>query len=497
MTIRPQVLCIDRLADVRAEELRQVVEWWYTHLASEERDFLLNNLYDRGDPEEDALQLRTRWMLCGQDVCRRGFLAAMGISPQKLCAASKGISGTVRRKPAPKEARQAELVHQFFLELYMSAAEPLPHEAYMVGTGVDDSVLADDDPWNSKVGRQSSDEEVVEDWCPDRGAPAVIQDFLGKDIGVSRRYLPHAHLSHLFWLFRSGFASSGVPVSSDTDSDSDSCAPVAPRVPSFPTFWRVWSSTWCKYLRFRKSSQHAECLTCFEARTKINDPKMSIGARLDVARQWKQHLRDQYHDRAIYWYCRCASRRRLDVLTIIIDTMDRAKFAWPQFPWHKVDKRLESMRRPRLVLTGAIAHGYATMFFIADETLSHGAAAFCDVLERVIEHVWAACRRSGVSLPLHLVVQSDNTVAQAKNSLTNVFFAYLVAKCKFQTTSLFYLVVGHTHEDIDQLFGVVLGLVLRRIKWQTKHDLAAALVANLRDRVAARGEELIVQTLEC
>ena len=153
------------------------------------------------------------------------------------------------------------------------------------------------------------------------------------------------------------------------------------------------------------------------------------------------------------------------------------------------------MRRPRLVLTGAIAHGYATMFFIADETLSHGAAAFCDVLERVIEHVWAACRRSGVSLPLHLVFQTDNTVAQAKNSLTNVFFAYLVAKCKFQTTSLFYLVVGHTHEDIDQLFGVVLGLALQRIKWQTKHDLAAALVANLRDRVAARGEELIVQTL--
>lgn len=174
----------------------------------------------------------------------------------------------------------------------------------------------------------------------------------------------------------------------------------------------------------------------------------------------------------------------------------QAKFAWPQFPWHRVDKVLDRTHRPRLVFTAAIAHGYGTFFFLADENLSHGASAFCDVLERVIEVVWTSCRRSGVHFPTHLVVQSDNTVAQAKNSLVNVFLAYLTSVYKFVTTNLFFLVVGHTHEDIDQMFGVVLTVVLRRVRFQTKEELADAVRERMASRIAARGEDLHVLVLE-
>ena len=138
----------------------------------------------------------------------------------------------------------------------------------------------------------------------------------------------------------------------------------------------------------------------------------------------------------------------MDVLTIIIDSMDKAKFAWPQYPWGRTDKTLHSFRRPRLVVTGAFAHGYGTFLFIADDDLSHGSCAFCDVLCRVLESVWSHCKRRGIAFPKHLVVQSDNTTAQAKNTYVAMFLAYLVSRYKFATTNLFFLMVGHTHEDI-------------------------------------------------
>lgn len=55
--------------------------------------------------------------------------------------------------------------------------------------------------------------------------------------------------------------------------------------------------------------------------------------------------------------------------------------------------------------------------------------------------------------------------------------------------------MGHTHEDVDQFFGIVLSLVLQRFKYQTPGDLAAHLESGLRARVEAKGEELHVKQL--
>ena len=55
---------------------------------------------------------------------------------------------------------------------------------------------------------------------------------------------------------------------------------------------------------------------------------------------------------------------------------------------------------------------------------------------------------SGRPFPNHLVVFTDNTVAQAKNSESCVFLSYLVGKHLFRTANLLMLTEGHTHEDI-------------------------------------------------
>ena len=98
-----------------------------------------------------------------------------------------------------------------------------------------------------------------------------------------------------------------------------------------------------------------------------------------------------------------------------------------------------------MVLTGAIAHGYGTFFYLASERLTHGADCFLEVLFRTIQHV-SDVREA---LPEHLVIQSDNnTVSQSKNSYAHMACAWLVGAKLFKTVTLNNLMVGHTHEDI-------------------------------------------------
>ncbi len=373
----------------------------------------------------------------GREVCWQAFNKLLGIGRRSTGNATHGrldlrrqIDGAARR---PRATPQLQHMHEFFLGLYRSAAEPLPHENYMVKGRVDNNIAVEEDPWAcARAGTHADSEEddAADIWNPDRPLTSDLAAFLGGEVGVARRYLPNTTLTSLYWL-----------MVSTHDHNGDG------RLPSWATFHRAWAATWRKYLKFRQKKQHADCKTCFSFRERLHKGS-GVPERLELAREWRVHLRATYHDRMIYWWCRYASRHSMDVLTIIIDSMDKAKFAWPQYPWGRVDKKVERFRRPRLVVTAALAHGYTTCIYVADEDLSHGSCAFCDVLARVLELVWQKCRETGKMFPRHLVVQSDNTTAQAKNTYVSMFLAYLAAKYKFTTTNLFFLQVGHTHEDV-------------------------------------------------
>ena len=112
----------------------------------------------------------------------------------------------------------------------------------------------------------------------------------------------------------------------------------------------------------------------------MHHPRRSWEERVRAARDLRTHYRHQYEDRCIYWALRHASQTSCDTLCIIIDSMDKAKFAWPRWSVDRVPKGLEGFHRPRMVLTAAIAHGYCTTLYFADEIQSHGADAFCEVL---------------------------------------------------------------------------------------------------------------------
>ena len=214
---------------------------------------------------------------------------------------------------------------------------------------------------------------------------------------------------------------------------------------------------------------------------------------MELARDWREHLRAQYHDRLIYWSLRWASRSSLDVLTIIIDSMDQVKTAWPQYKFARKPHSLESLKRPRVILTAVLCHGWCSNVFIADEALHHGAASFCDMISRSLDNVAEIAEKNGRTFPRHLVIQADNTTAQNKNSLVSLFLAYLVSEGKFLTCTFNFLTVGHTHEDVDHFFSLILSTVLRPCRFEVPDELVALLKAKMKGFVSAKGEELYVE----
>lgn len=432
----------------------------------------------------DHVELHTDWHLCGHHVCVNALVKLLGVGRRTFYSRIAGhIDGRSISVGGSRDALQSRVVDQFFLETYHSAAEHLAEEA----ATEDDQLMP---------GLESP---AATDICPAAvWSPATVMhrtDEIRR--ALPKRFLQHCRLTDLWWQFVAWYLSLGDvvlgntrgvqrPVSQDSEERS--------RMPSWACFWRRWAALWKNVFEFRGKSQHAQCNMCWRYQQYLHKSHCSIADKRRAAQHWRQHLQEQYHDRLVYWHLRWFSQLKTKgVVTIIIDSMDKTKLAWPQYEFQK-PKILNTLRRPRVIITCGIAHGYCTAFYNSDDEItSHGASAFCEVLTRLLDKVQAICSASSVPFPEHLVVQSDNTTAQAKNSETGQFLATLVGKYKFKTATLNFLTVGHTHEDVDLMFGMLLALVLRRLRFQTPEDLVTNIRLGMAAPIASRGEELVCE----
>jgi hypothetical protein len=452
-----------------------------------------------------------QWSLCGTQVCWSNFLWLMSLGSLTVRKMLKGVpDGRTFSKQAPI-GNKAQSVDFFFCELYHSAAEPLPcDEQRLQGiktqtkgkpVSQDADVWFEDSPWlNAGEDPNGKDDDATamsatsatsaarQEWNPDAPSVDVLLGFTIASsetvVGMPRRYLSHCHLHDLYWMFE---ASWDCLRARSVSVNLAEC-------PSFSLFrqrWRIWR----RYLKIRKPSQHAQCQTCWELQRVMNAKDAIWSKRAQAAKDLREHYQLQYMDRCIYWSMRWASRFLGSVLCVIIDSMDKTKMSYPRWPFDKNPKALDKLIRPRFVFTLAIAHGWCTAAYVQDEVQHHGSSAFCEALVRVVEHVYVTSRTSKRAFPQHLVIQSDNTVAQAKNQHAFLTLAFFVAKYRFLTVNLFFLMVGHTHEDVDQMFGVVLSLVLQRHKFQTPEEFLVLLRQELSERCLAQGHQLITETL--
>ena len=92
-----------------------------------------------------------------------------------------------------------------------------------------------------------------------------------------------------------------------------------------------------------------------------------------------------------------------------------------------------------------------------EEDVQKGSNYIIEVIVRALGRVLAERRRQGRQRPMHLWIQTDNASGENKNQVLARFPAVLVDRGIFDTVVHAFLGVGHTHEDIDALFGTLSG----------------------------------------
>lgn len=248
---------------------------------------------------------------------------------------------------------------------------------------------------------------------------------------------------------------------------------------SYSTFKRVWRACFARILHFRKWGTHACCNKCEELRNRLRLAQ-TLTDKLHFAGLHQQHLERQWRDRMLYWRLRAVSQvEQGDWLCVIVDGADQAKFRvmksvrWP--------KDLDSEHRPKVKVVGCLAHGHEISFNFVEENVPKGSNLTIEILVRMLDRLLEESRRPLAAhsdegrddctqrraLPMHLWVQCDNAGGENKNQWLLRFLAVLIDRGSFRTAVLAFLQVGHTHEDIDGIFGIMSMEIAKMMEWDT------------------------------
>jgi hypothetical protein len=133
-------------------------------------------------------------------------------------------------------------------------------------------------------------------------------------------------------------------------------------------------------------------------------------------------------------------------LSIIIDGADQQKNGVPRYC--EKTYALQGAWRMPIHVYGALVHGYDPQIFLIPDHVRQGVNVTVEVLQRTLRQL----EEDGVELPPTLYLQLDNTAKQNKSRFLIAYLGELVKMGVFQNVYVSFLPVGHTHEDIDQLF---------------------------------------------
>ncbi|GBG93155.1 hypothetical protein CBR_g59742 [Chara braunii] len=164
----------------------------------------------------------------------------------------------------------------------------------------------------------------------------------------------------------------------------------------------------------------------------------------------------------LYKHCHKASNESGEYVCLIIDGMDQSKTLLPHFRRLPKDSRVkeESFVKVRVVgakVLGLATKASATLFF---DNFKSDSNCMLTVLHRRI------CELP-IPFPRVLYLNLDNTTKENKKKYVVSYLFYLVKINIFTKVKLNFLLVGHTDEDIDQMFSCF----SRRLNLQSAFDL--------------------------
>ena len=160
---------------------------------------------------------------------------------------------------------------------------------------------------------------------------------------------------------------------------------------------------------------------------------------------WRAHLDKQRTQREKYYKHR---KKALDdpnkYLSIIMDGMDQKKTHLPVLQWYTKDK---SPLQQHLI--GVKVHRKQNYVFLVDSTVPGGGNLILEILRQVLNDLGERNELPTENPTIYL--QFDNC-GEKKNKTMFEFLADLVRRSIFSKIKVGFLMVGHTHEDIDSFF---------------------------------------------
>jgi len=155
-------------------------------------------------------------------------------------------------------------------------------------------------------------------------------------------------------------------------------------------------------------------------------------------------------ERAAYYECRDLAKRYPNVyMSLILDGMSQSHCQIP----HNGNK-LSSTYKATQHVQGAKQHFFSKSFYRTFSHVSTGTNLACHVLLCEIKARLQYCLDNDVEMPSILFLQVDGGCENTSNTF-HALCEQLVRDGVFNEIQVNRLPVGHTHEDIDALFGVL------------------------------------------
>ena len=174
--------------------------------------------------------------------------------------------------------------------------------------------------------------------------------------------------------------------------------------------------------------------------------------------QYAAHQRHQHGERQKYYTHRDKAKRNPnEYLSLIMDGMDQAKLKVPNY----VTTTKDNSAQMDVKLSGVKAHGIGEYFYFSNNEFKPGANLNIECLHRTLidlrrryDEEIAKPEAKLKTFPHTLYLQVDGG-SENKNRYLKAYCDRLVAFGLFKKVKVSYLMVGHTHEDIDQVLWTV------------------------------------------
>jgi hypothetical protein len=227
---------------------------------------------------------------------------------------------------------------------------------------------------------------------------------------------------------------------------------------------RYFNKVWLKYcfaIRQRKKSRFGNCNDCAAFDMAIKQETGETRLRLCELKQ--AHLIQQREERNEYYIHKQMSRSYpKKCITIIVDGMDSSKLELPKLQVFAKD--IDAKHAIRFSLMGVkiqSAGDPMLHLFLNSGRFIKNANGTMNALFSALFYL----KTMMGELAEEGYIQLDNCPSENKSKAIYFLFALMVALGMFKAVYVNYLLVGHTHEDIDQVFSMLSLWLSHRDTW--------------------------------